>query len=197
MRHRMHTTRVLPSTLFRAMLVAPLLIAALVLLPAVPADAAPESAAGGYDIGALMTAAEEHYDLSRLDAVLLVEDLTVVVAPGSRRTTVHRVAWLGTEIGLNAYADLRIPYNTDTSTLEVVALRTWMDGRWWPHESEISPTAVVETTPGAIQSADDYTMMREAMLLHDGVELPCIMETAYEIEEQPGAVYRPVIIEFY
>jgi hypothetical protein len=30
--------------------------------------------------------------------------------------------------------------------------------------------------------------MRETMLLHDGVELPCIMETIYEIHEQGGAV---------
>ncbi len=184
MRSRMHPTQVLPSALFRAVLVAPLLICALALLPAVPAGAAPESAAGGHDIGALMAAAEEHYDLSKLDAVLLIEDLTVTVAAGSRRTTVHRVAWLGTEIALDTYADLRIPHNTGTATLEVVALRTWMDGRWWPHESEVSPTAVVETTPGTIQSADDYTTMRETMLLHDGVELPCIVETIYTITER-------------
>jgi len=189
MRSRTHPTQVLPSTLLRALLVAPLLICAFVLLPAVPSGAAPESAVGGHDIGELMAAAEEHYDLTRLDAVLLLEDLTVTVAAGSRRTTVHRVAWLGTEIGLGAYGDLRIPHNTSTSTLEVVALRTWMDGRWWPDESEISPTAVVETTPGAIQSADDYTTMRETMLLHDGVELPCIVETVYTITEKRSPEY--------
>jgi hypothetical protein len=170
-------------------LVAPLLIAALVLLSAVPTGAAPESAVGGHDIGGLMAAAEEHYDLTKLDAVLLLEDLTVTVAAGSRRTTVHRVAWLGTEIGLNAYADLRIPHNTGTSTLEVIALRTWMDGRWWPDESKISPTAVVETTPGAIQNADDYTTMRETMLLHDAIELPCIVETVYSITERRSPEY--------
>ncbi|MCK4915001.1 MAG: hypothetical protein KAS89_02470, partial [Candidatus Eisenbacteria sp.] len=75
-----HPTRVLPSALLRATLLAPLLISALVLLSAVPAGAAPQSAAGGHDIGELMTAAEEHYDLTRLDAVLLLEDLTVTVA---------------------------------------------------------------------------------------------------------------------
>ncbi len=189
MRSRMHPTQVLPSALFRAVLVAPLLICALALLPAVPAGAAPESAAGGHDIGALMAAAEEHYDLSKLDAVLLLEQRTVSVATGSRRTTVHRIAWLGTEIALDAYADLRIPHNTGTATLEVVALRTWMDGRWWPHESEVSPTAVVETTPGTIQSAHDYTTMRETMLLHDGVELPCIVETIYTITERRPPEY--------
>jgi len=184
-----HPTRVLPSVPLQALLVAPLLVCALVLLSAVPAGAAPKSAAGGHDIGELMAAAEEHYDLARLDAVLLLEDLTVTVAAGRRRTTVHRIAWMGTEIGLDAYGDLRVPNNTGTSTLEVVALRTWMDGRWWPDESEISPTAVVQTTPGAIQSADDYTTMRETMLLHDGIELPCIVETIYTITERRPSEY--------
>jgi hypothetical protein len=183
-------TQVLPSAPRRALLVAPLLICALVLLSAVPAGAAPESAAGGHDIGELMAAAEEHYDLARLDAVLLLEDVTVTVATGSRRTTVHRIAWMGTEIGLGAYGDLRVPHNTATSTLEVIALRTWMDGRWWPDETEISPTAVVATTPGAIQSADDYTTMRETMLLHDGIELPCIVETIYAITERRPPEYE-------
>ena len=184
MRPRTHPTPIPQSTPLPAALVAPLLIVALALLPAVPAGAAPESAVGGHDIGELMSAAEKHYDLTRLDAVLLLEDLTVAVAAGSRRTTIHRVVWLGTEIGLNAYGDLRVPHNTGTSTLEVIALRTWMDGRWWPDESKISPTAVVETTPGAIQSADDYTTMRETMLLHDGIELPCIVETVYSITKR-------------
>jgi hypothetical protein len=184
-----HPTRILTSTPLQALLVAPLFICALVLLSAVPAGAAPESAAGGHDIGELMAAAEEHYDLARLDAVLLLEDLTITVAAGSRRTTVHRIAWMGTEIGLDAYGDLRVPNNTGTSTLEVVALRTWMDGRWWPDETKISPTAVVATTPGAIQSADDYTTMRETMLLHDGIELPCIVETIYTITERRPPEY--------
>jgi len=48
---------------------------------------------------------------------------------------------------------------------------------------------VVPTLPYAVNRADDYTTMRETMLLHDGVELPCIMETAYTITEKglPGA----------
>ena len=82
-----------------------------------------------------------------------------------------------------------IPWNTETCTLEVDVLRTWRDGRWWPDPSRISDTAVVHTLPHALDHADDYTVMRETMLLHDGVELPCIMETAYTITEKcvPGA----------
>jgi hypothetical protein len=137
-----------------------------------------------HDIEELMLLAEEHYDLTMQDAVLLLESRKVTLSPGSRTTTVHRIVWLGSETGVDTYADLRVPHNTSNSTLEVLTLRTWMDGRWWPHENDISETAVVPTTPGALQSADDYTSMRETMLLHDGVEVPCIVETRYRIMER-------------
>ena len=160
-------------------------LAASVLSLAVPAGAAPTAALGGHDIGALMSAAEESFELSTLDAVVLLDDRSVEFdGDGTIRRTTHSVVWFGTELGLDTYADLRVPYNTATSTLEIHALRTWRDGAWWPHETELSPTAIVETTPYAIQSADDYTSMREVMLLHDGVELPCIVETAYTITER-------------
>ncbi|MFH1865867.1 MAG: DUF3857 domain-containing protein [Candidatus Eisenbacteria bacterium] len=161
---------------------------ALALLGAVVAHAAPEAARGGHDVGSLMTAAREHYDLSRLDAVLLLEHSTIELRQdGTRATTVHRIVWFGTEMGLDAYADLRVAHNTETSTLEVHALRTWRDGRWWPDASEVSETAVVTTTPYALASAYDYSTIRETMLLHDGVELPCIVETVYTITERRGA----------
>ena len=142
----------------------------------------------GHDLDALWEQAKKQFDLSAHDAILLLESRhETILEGGGRRTLVHRVVWIGTPPGLRDHADLRIPWNSAVSTMRVLALRTWRDGRWWPHESKVSPTAVVETLPGAIATADDYTAMREAMLLHDGVELPCIMETAYEIEEQPGA----------
>jgi len=160
-------------------------LATSILSLAVPTGAAPIAALGGHDIGALMASAEEHFDVSTLDAVILLDDRTVVLEEdGTMRRTIHSVVWFGTELGLDNYADLRIPFNTATSELEVRALRTWRDGTWWPHETELNPTAIVETTPYAIQSADDYTTMREVMLLHDGVELPCIVETAYTITER-------------
>ena len=177
MRHQGHDTPPAAVLIFAA-------VAALTTVLATPAWAVPEAARGGHDIGALMAAAEEHYDLTELDAALLLEQTTVCVAQGERSTTIHRIVWFSTELGSDTYADLRVPYNTETSTLTVETLRTWMDGRWWPHESDISPTAVVATTPGALQSADDYITMRETMLLHDGVELPCIVETVYTITER-------------
>lgn len=155
----------------------------------IPCSAAPSAAMGGHDIGALMDAATAHYDLSDLDAVLLLDDESITVGDdGSLTTTRHTVVWFSTEIGLSAYADVRVPHDTATSTLEVHALRTWRDGRWWPDESELSPTAIVATTPYALQSADDYTTMRETVLLHDGVELPCIVETAYTVTERKGSL---------
>jgi len=152
---------------------------------AMPAAAAPIAALGGHDIGALMSRAEERFDVPTLDAVVLLDDTEIVFEQdGSMSRTTHLVVWFSTELGLDTYADLRVPYNTDTSEFEVHALRTWRDGTWWPHETELSPTAIVETTPYACQNADDYTTMREVMLLHDGVELPCIVETAYTVKER-------------
>lgn len=144
--------------------------------------AADMGSSGGHDLDELWSRAQETFDLTVQDAVVLLESRGVTMENGVVRTRIHRVVWIGTARGIRGYADLRIPFNTATSTLTVVSLRTWREDRWWPHESEISPTAVVETLPYAVATADDYTTMRETMLLHDGVELPCIMETMYEIE---------------
>ncbi len=142
----------------------------------------------GHDLDALWAQAQKEFDLAAHDAIVLLESRhETILEDGGKRTLIHRVVWIGTPPGLRDHADLRIPWNSESSALKVHVLRTWRDGKWWPHESKVSPTAVVETLPGAVAMADDYTMVREAMLLHDGVELPCIMETAWEIEEQPGA----------
>ena len=144
-------------------------------------------ASRGYDLDALWSQAQKEFDTTKHDAILLLESRhETILAGGGRRTVVHRVVWIGTPPGLRDHGDLRIPWNSAVSTFKVHILRTWRENRWWPHESKVSPTAIVETLPGAIATADDYTIMRETMLLHDGVELPCIMETAYEIEEHPG-----------
>lgn len=144
----------------------------------------------GHDLDVLLARAGETVDLESHDAVVLLESRTIDLSePGVRRTTVHRVVRIATSLAIRRHADLRIPWNGDTSTLSVLLLRTWRDGRWWPHEKEISETAVVETLPRRMATADDYTGMRETMLLHDGVELPCVIETAWEIAERidPGA----------
>lgn len=144
---------------------------------------------GGHDLDALWAQAQARYDLARNDAILLLESRAVTLdAHGGQTTRVHRVVWIGTSIGIGAYADLRVPWNEAGATLTVEKLRTWRDGRWWPDPVEISETAIVHTLPFALARAHDYTTMRETMLLHDGVELPCIMETAYTITEPAPAI---------
>jgi hypothetical protein len=157
---------------------------AILALSALPVQAEPYDATGERDVAELMARAQEHYDLEELDAVLLLKEESVDLSTdGIMTRTFHEIVWMGTELAVDRYADLRVPVNTETSTLEITALRTWRDGRWWPDEREISPTAVVETLPYALSSADDYVSIHETMLLHDGVELPCIVETRYKITE--------------
>lgn len=139
----------------------------------------------GHDLDALWASAQKMYDTAQEDAIILLDSRTTTVGDeGTVVTRVHQVVWIATSRGIRDYADLRVPWNSATSTLEVEKLRTWMDGRWWPDAEKISDTAVVETLPYAVALADDYTTLRETMLLRDGVELPCIMETAYTIAVQ-------------
>ncbi len=161
-------------------------LAAALLLVAGQAAAEPMDAFGERDIGASMDVARQAWDVSSLDAVVLLDETVVSIhQDGSRTDMIHRIVWMATELALEEYGDLRVPWNSDTSDLKVLALRTWRGGRWWPDETGISETAVVQTIPYAVTNADDYTSMRETMLLHDGIELPCIVETAYEITRRP------------
>ena len=166
----------------------PAVIAAFILIClslAAPLMAASMGRSGGYDLDQLLERARQQYDLSTQDAIVLLEHRHIEMpAGGVIRTTVHRVVWVGSTRGVHDYADLRIPWNSATSSMTVKTLRTWRDDTWWPDATEVSSTAVVETLPFAVALADDYTAMRETMLLHDGVEVPCIMETAWTIEER-------------
>ncbi len=167
-----------------------ILLTIAVMLLATSSLAAEMGVSGGHDLDDLWARAQADRDLSGEDAVLLLESLQVTLgADGTLATRVHRVVWIGSSVGIRSYADLRVPWNTATSQLDVEILRTWRDGHWWPDAETISETAVVHTLPYAVNRAADYTAMRETMLLHDGVELPCIMETAYTITETglPGA----------
>lgn len=161
----------------------------LLLLPGVLL-AGPLGESGGHDLDALWAEAQAGFDLDQQDAVVLLESRQVTLTfAGALQTRVHEVVWVGTSVGIRDHADLRVPWNAATSTLEVERLRTWRRdrqdpaGRWWPDPEIISPTAVVPTLPHAVDRADDYTDLRETMLLHDGVEPGCIMETAYTITE--------------
>ncbi len=162
----------------------------LLLIIAAPLFAESMGVSDGHDLDRLWAQAEKEFDLSSQDAVLLLESRHItILESGGLRARIHRVVWIGTETGIRDYADLRVPYNSAASSLKVIKLRTWRDEKWWPDKTKISSIAVVETLPFELTGADDYTDIRETMLLHDGVEIPCIMETVYEIEEFSGAKY--------
>lgn len=145
--------------------------------------AGPTSITGEHDIGALLEKAGEFRDLGQEDAVFLLDELRESwTADGRRIHAVHRIVYIRTEYGKRQHADLRIPYDVARQDFAVTALRTWRlsDERW----IDSGPTARVETLPFALDRAPDYQDRREMMLLHDGVELPCVMETAYVIADR-------------
>lgn len=142
----------------------------------------PASFTGEHDLGRLLERAGKRFDLQGLDAVLLVDELREEwTADGRRVRSVHQVAYVRTAMGIRNHADLRVPYDGERQKLEVGALRTWrLSDRRWIDSGE---TARVETLPFALGDSPDYAGWRETMLLHDGVELPCLMETLYTISD--------------
>ena len=158
-----------------------LLASLLVLLVALPVFAEPMTYSGKYDISAWLEEGKAAFDFEQEDAVILLEGRKFTLLPdGRRRTTVHRVIWIDSDYAIEHYADLRIPWDSAKETFEVKALRVYRDNRWIEHR----PTAIVETLPFEVGEAPEYSHLRETMLLHDGVELPCILEAAYVIEEK-------------
>lgn len=136
---------------------------------------------GRFDIAELMATARERFDCSKQDAVILAEGQQVFWLPDGRLSTlVHRIVWINSRVAINAYSDSRIPYDKERCTFTPLALRTWRDNQWWPTDS----SGVVETLPFELEKAYDYSNMREMMLLHNGIENPCIAEIAYRIEDK-------------
>jgi len=157
------------------------LVLAAGLFICVPGAGAQQSICGTQDIAELLAAAGNGFDLVKQDAVLLFDGQEIRWLPGGRlKKDVHRIVWINTNIAINRYGDHRIPYDDAHCTFHVSTVRTWRDGRWWPS----GPTGIVETLPYALRTAYDYTNMREMMLLHDGIELPCILEIAYAVEDK-------------
>lgn len=158
------------------------IVAALVVLgPASLASAAPQSFDGREDVGALLAEAQKTWKPADQDALILVESARFTwTADGRLREERYRLVWINSSAAVRTYADLRVPWDSDRQTLTVKALRVWRDNRWIEHR----PTAVVETTPFAFRNAPDYTSIRETMLLHDGVEVPCVLECDYVIEDK-------------
>ncbi|MHC4274709.1 MAG: DUF3857 domain-containing protein [Planctomycetota bacterium] len=151
-------------------------------IPTAPSLGYPPSVTGEHDIGALIKRAGKAFDLAQEDAVFLLDsardDWT---ADGRRIHSAHRIVYIRSGYAIRDLADLRVPYDASRQRFTVTALRTWRpsDERW----IESGPTAQVETLPFAFDQAPDYADRREMMLLHDGVELPCVLETAYAVED--------------
>jgi hypothetical protein len=170
----------------------PLIVALLAVPAAAPAHARPVSVTGEHDLGALLQRAEKSFDLEAEDAVYLLdsarEDWT---SDGRRIRTLHRAVLIRTAQSVRSLADLRVPFDASRQRLTVTTLRTWRlsDERW----TDAGPTARVETLPFALDHAPDYAHRREMMILHDGVELPCILETVYTIED--AEPYRTGVVD--
>jgi hypothetical protein len=135
---------------------------------------------GRTDLGELERAAATRWDLSREDAVVLLERCEVEWTADRRRiVTVHRAVRIAADDAAEGYADLRVAYDSLHTELKVITLRTYRDGHW----IESGPTAQVEMTPAGLDRAPDLSGIRERMLLHDGVGLPCIVETAWRVTD--------------
>ncbi len=144
----------------------------------------------GFQSQALLDRADRKFDLENEDAVILFQRFeTKWTADGRLVQTTTRSVLINTEYGLDHFADLRIPWDGARQELTVERLRTLR----LSDEAVIDagPTAVVETLPFRVDRAPDYCHLRETMLLHDGVELPCILETIWTVEDtepfRPGA----------
>ncbi len=135
---------------------------------------------GRVDIGALLKDAQASGDMTRQDAVVLFDGCDKdILDDGRLRMTIHQIIWLGTDRTVDEYADYRIRYDSDRQRLEALLVRTWRDERSIDSDS----TALVETLPFVASKTPDYANLRDLMLMHDGIELPCIIETAYRIED--------------
>jgi len=135
------------------------------------------------EISEMLKNASETYDMDKEDAVILLDDYRVDILPDGRvRTSVHTIVWIANHIGRGHYADLRIPFDALNQDFVVTALNTWRGDECIKSDS----TAIVETLPFALRTAYDYANMREMILMHDGIDFPCVLETAYYIEDTPA-----------
>lgn len=140
-----------------------------------------ESYNGEQNIDELIQQAGAEFDIEETDAVVLYQSERYVWQTDKRLVhEFHRIMYLNSAWAVSHYADSRIPFDSENSTFKVKALRTWRDDQWWETDS----TGMVETLPGQLRICYDYVNLREMVLMHDGIEIPCVVELAYEIEDK-------------
>ena len=157
-------------------------VALLVGSALISGETAAQLTINGYqDIDSLLGEARKRFDENSQDAIILFDGQKVYwLSDGRLVTFVNRIVLINTAVGIRSFGDNRVPYDDARCSLHVEALRTWRDGQCIAS----GPTGMVETLPFAVREAYDYTNMREMMLLHDGIELPCILELAYYVEDK-------------
>jgi|GEM_PF-927718 hypothetical protein len=138
------------------------------------------SISGQQDIAVLMKIANKTYDMDNQDALILFDGYRVHWTENNIQTKfVHRITWINRSVAISHYADIPVEYDSERQSFRLMTLRTWRDGQWW----ESDTAGVVETLPSAVRTAYDYADTREMMLLHIGIELPCILEEAYIVQD--------------
>ena len=121
------------------------------------------------------------FNMDECDAIILRNEYNVEWSEDGRLTTeLNRIVWIASKPAISKYADNRIQYDDSRQAITCHILSTWRDGIWI-HSGE---TARVKTLPFAIRRCPDYSDMRDMMLLHDGIELPCVLVLSYTIEDK-------------
>jgi len=133
-----------------------------------------------YSIADLMLDAKYRYHKQQEDAIVLCSYNSIDISNDfTIKRKIHKLVWVSTHYALRNYADHKIIYNSRHEEFTVDILRTWRDNQWWV----TGESGIVETLPGALRNSPDYATFREMVLMHDGIELPCILEYSYTIED--------------
>ena len=128
----------------------------------------------------LVKQAEEKFSFENQDAVILVNEERITLTDDYRKKRyVHKVVWISTSNAVSRYGDHRIPLDAKFQKMDVHLMRTWMDNKWW----DTGESGIVETLPFSVSKAPDYSSQRDMILIHNGIEVPCILEWAYTIED--------------
>ncbi|MCP4704696.1 MAG: DUF3857 domain-containing protein, partial [candidate division Zixibacteria bacterium] len=142
---------------------------------------AQQSIDGNLDISLLMKEASVRLDMSNEDAVILFDSERIRLNKDSRYTKYnHRIIWINAKDAFEHYGNIRVPYDPSRCSLHVETVRTWRDNKW----SVTDLDAIEKELPETLSNADDYVNIHEAILSHEKIEFPYILEITYSIEDK-------------